>query len=77
MGMSSSLLFMTSVLKSLGARLGAKDRDTQGASFSSGAAKVVGRALQLLDDCATLCTQISLSSGDPNRFHETILQVSP
>jgi hypothetical protein len=77
MGLSSALLFVTSVLKSL-----QKDNehrseggDTASVLTSNGSKKVVAKVSDLLEDCADLCNRFTMATNDPNRLYETLLQV--
>jgi hypothetical protein len=76
MGLSSALLFVTSVLKSL-------ERDVdlgrgsahQAGTIPPGSAKVVHQVSAMLDDCATVCHLLTMATGDANRLYEAVLQI--
>ena len=77
MGLSSALLFITSVLKSLEKEIEARTGGGDGArgAVAGGSAKVVSRVSAMLEDCADMCNRLTMSTNDPNRLYENILQV--
>jgi hypothetical protein len=75
MGLSSALLFVTSVLKSLEKEVGGGGNGGGGSNSGHGTNKIVSKASEMLDDCSDLCNRFTMATNDPNRLYETILQV--
>jgi len=76
MGLSSALLFVTSVLKSLESDVDrGQGSASQAGMIPPGSAKVVQKLSSILDECANMCNLLTMATGDANRLYEAVLQM--